>query len=173
MEVFLEEVAWEPSLGGRGWKGWACPGSHPFWRAWRWHAPPRLALTWWAGVPPQIAKDVKQFYDQALQQAVMDDDANNAKAVVKTFHETVRGWGRRGCWGTGARWAGGGRAWLLFGLASAQTSGAGGGTWGLAGLLFKGLGAPLGHVGPWGEPDGPASQGAGFSEQHSSAEGRE
>lgn len=44
---------------------------------------------------PQIAKDVKQFYDQALQQAVVDDDANNAKAVVKTFHETVRlGWGR-------------------------------------------------------------------------------
>lgn len=39
---------------------------------------------------PQIAKDVKQFYDQALQQAVMDDDANNAKAVVKTFHETVQ-----------------------------------------------------------------------------------
>lgn len=38
---------------------------------------------------PQIAKDVKQFYDQALQQAVMDDDASNAKAVVKTFHETV------------------------------------------------------------------------------------
>uniref|UniRef100_A0A3Q2I0B3 Tetraspanin n=1 Tax=Equus caballus TaxID=9796 RepID=A0A3Q2I0B3_HORSE len=39
--------------------------------------------------PPQIAKDVKQFYDQALQQAVVDDDANNAKAVVKTFHETL------------------------------------------------------------------------------------
>lgn len=47
--------------------------------------------------PPQIAKDVKQFYDQALQQAVVDDDANNAKAVVKTFHETVRGnWGEAG-----------------------------------------------------------------------------
>lgn len=48
---------------------------------------------------PQIAKDVKQFYDQALQQAVMDDDANNAKAVVKTFHETVQlSWSRRaGC----------------------------------------------------------------------------
>lgn len=47
----------------------------------------------------QIAKDVKQFYDQALQQAVMDDDANNAKAVVKTFHETVQlSWSRRaGC----------------------------------------------------------------------------
>ncbi|KAM5248936.1 CD81 antigen isoform 1-T1 [Ctenodactylus gundi] len=37
----------------------------------------------------QIAKDVKQFYDQALQQAMVDDDANNAKAVVKTFHETL------------------------------------------------------------------------------------
>nr|KAF6398437.1 CD81 molecule [Molossus molossus] len=37
----------------------------------------------------QIAKDVKQFYDQALQQAVVEDDANNAKAVVKTFHETL------------------------------------------------------------------------------------
>uniref|UniRef100_A0A4X1U7Q5 CD81 molecule n=1 Tax=Sus scrofa TaxID=9823 RepID=A0A4X1U7Q5_PIG len=37
----------------------------------------------------QIAKDVKQFYDQALQQAIVDDDANNAKAVVKTFHETL------------------------------------------------------------------------------------
>ncbi|CAD7669918.1 CD81 antigen [Vulpes vulpes] len=37
----------------------------------------------------QIAKDVKQFYDQALQQAVVDDEANNAKAVVKTFHETL------------------------------------------------------------------------------------
>ncbi|EOB01243.1 CD81 protein, partial [Anas platyrhynchos] len=39
----------------------------------------------------QIAKDVKQFYDQAFQQALMaDSDANNGKAVVKTFHETVR-----------------------------------------------------------------------------------
>ncbi|KAK2499218.1 hypothetical protein MC885_003979, partial [Smutsia gigantea] len=37
----------------------------------------------------QIAKDVKQFYDQALQQAVVDDEAKNAKAVVKTFHETL------------------------------------------------------------------------------------
>uniref|UniRef100_H0ZG52 CD81 molecule n=1 Tax=Taeniopygia guttata TaxID=59729 RepID=H0ZG52_TAEGU len=38
----------------------------------------------------QIAKDVKQFYDQALQQALMGDaDASNAKAVVKTFHETL------------------------------------------------------------------------------------
>ncbi|NXB90882.1 CD81 protein, partial [Vidua macroura] len=38
----------------------------------------------------QIAKDVKQFYDQALQQALMgESDANNAKAVVKTFHETL------------------------------------------------------------------------------------
>lgn len=49
---------------------------------------------------PQIAKDVKQFYDQALQQAVVDDDASNAKAVVKTFHETVRlGWDQPR-WGT-------------------------------------------------------------------------
>lgn len=42
---------------------------------------------------------MKQFYDQALQQAIVDDDANNAKAVVKTFHETVRrgqGLGHRG-----------------------------------------------------------------------------
>ncbi|NXL91695.1 CD81 protein, partial [Alectura lathami] len=37
----------------------------------------------------QIAKDVKQFYDQAFQQALMDSDSNNAKAVVKTFHETL------------------------------------------------------------------------------------
>lgn len=61
---------------------------------------------------PQIAKDVKQFYDQALQQAIVDDEANNAKAVVKTFHETVRregagapwrglrGAGVQGAWGT-------------------------------------------------------------------------
>uniref|UniRef100_A0A8D1V8R8 CD81 molecule n=1 Tax=Sus scrofa TaxID=9823 RepID=A0A8D1V8R8_PIG len=47
----------------------------------------------------QIAKDVKQFYDQALQQAIVDDDANNAKAVVKTFHETVRRGGRPGARG--------------------------------------------------------------------------
>ncbi|XP_005149254.1 CD81 antigen [Pezoporus wallicus] len=38
----------------------------------------------------QIAKDVKQFYDQAFQQALMaESDANNGKAVVKTFHETL------------------------------------------------------------------------------------
>ncbi|XP_038620537.1 CD81 antigen [Tachyglossus aculeatus] len=37
----------------------------------------------------QIAKDVKQFYDQALTQAVMEEDTTNAKAVVKTFHETL------------------------------------------------------------------------------------
>ncbi|XP_074853912.1 CD81 antigen [Carettochelys insculpta] len=41
----------------------------------------------------QIAKDVKQFYDQAFQQAVQPDggtsEANNAKTVVKTFHETL------------------------------------------------------------------------------------
>ena len=55
---------------------------------------------------PQIAKDVKQFYDQALQQAIVDDEANNAKAVVKTFHETVR---RGGGWGTVARVEGGRR----------------------------------------------------------------
>uniref|UniRef100_A0A8B9XCK5 Tetraspanin n=1 Tax=Bos mutus grunniens TaxID=30521 RepID=A0A8B9XCK5_BOSMU len=36
-----------------------------------------------------IAKDVKQFYDQALQQAIVDSSANNAKAVVKTFHEAL------------------------------------------------------------------------------------
>ena len=44
---------------------------------------------------------MKQFYDQALQQAIVDDDANNAKAVVKTFHETVR-WGRGAKGGAGA-----------------------------------------------------------------------
>lgn len=38
----------------------------------------------------QIAKDVKQFYDQALNKAVMEDNAGNAKTVVKSFHETVR-----------------------------------------------------------------------------------
>uniref|UniRef100_K7FXV9 Tetraspanin n=1 Tax=Pelodiscus sinensis TaxID=13735 RepID=K7FXV9_PELSI len=41
----------------------------------------------------QIAKDVKQFYDQALQQALQQEvgvsDATNAKTVVKTFHETL------------------------------------------------------------------------------------
>ncbi|KFQ14422.1 CD81 antigen, partial [Leptosomus discolor] len=38
----------------------------------------------------QIAKDVKQFYDQAFQQALMaESDKNNGKAVVKTFHETL------------------------------------------------------------------------------------
>uniref|UniRef100_A0A8C4USU5 CD81 molecule n=1 Tax=Falco tinnunculus TaxID=100819 RepID=A0A8C4USU5_FALTI len=38
----------------------------------------------------QIAKDVKQFYDQAFQQALMaESDASNGKAVVKTFHETL------------------------------------------------------------------------------------
>uniref|UniRef100_A0A8C3LSM8 Tetraspanin n=1 Tax=Chrysolophus pictus TaxID=9089 RepID=A0A8C3LSM8_CHRPC len=38
----------------------------------------------------QIAKDVKQFYDQAFQQALMaDSDSSNGKAVVKTFHETL------------------------------------------------------------------------------------
>ncbi|XP_010118776.1 PREDICTED: CD81 antigen [Chlamydotis macqueenii] len=38
----------------------------------------------------QIAKDVKQFYDQAFQQALTaESEANNGKAVVKTFHETL------------------------------------------------------------------------------------
>ncbi|NXR06124.1 CD81 protein, partial [Semnornis frantzii] len=38
----------------------------------------------------QIAKDVKQFYDQAFQQALMaESDTSNGKAVVKTFHETL------------------------------------------------------------------------------------
>lgn len=57
---------------------------------------PGEGTSWGGTVPlrckhlfPQIAKDVKQFYDQALQQAIVDDDANNAKAVVKTFHETL------------------------------------------------------------------------------------
>uniref|UniRef100_A0A8C3KED9 CD81 molecule n=1 Tax=Calidris pygmaea TaxID=425635 RepID=A0A8C3KED9_9CHAR len=38
----------------------------------------------------QIAKDVKQFYDQAFQQALMaESETNNGRAVVKTFHETL------------------------------------------------------------------------------------
>ncbi|XP_044538297.1 CD81 antigen [Gracilinanus agilis] len=44
----------------------------------------------------QIAKDVKQFYDQALQKAVLEDNASNAKTVVKSFHETL------GCCGSNA-----------------------------------------------------------------------
>lgn len=36
----------------------------------------------------QIAKDVEQFYDQALQQVVVDNGATNARAMVKTSHET-------------------------------------------------------------------------------------
>lgn len=75
----------------------------------RWHQAEHIRGSWVllvvipvpyvAMILSQIAKDVKQFYDQALQQAVVDDDANNAKAVVKTFHETVQlGWSRRaGC----------------------------------------------------------------------------
>lgn len=51
---------------------------------------------------------MKQFYDQALQQAVVDDDANNAKAVVKTFHETVR----EGVLGGGERGHGGLSSWV-------------------------------------------------------------
>lgn len=42
--------------------------------------------------PLQIAKDIKQFYDQALHQT-RDRDSEKGKkaaAVVKTFHETVR-----------------------------------------------------------------------------------
>lgn len=60
---------------------------------------------------PQIAKDVKQFYDQALQQAVVDDDANNAKAVVKTFHETVRPAGARAGSRAGGTWLGSVSSW--------------------------------------------------------------
>ncbi|KFP81394.1 PREDICTED: CD81 antigen, partial [Acanthisitta chloris] len=38
----------------------------------------------------QVAKDVKQFYDQAFHQALQaDSEVNNGKAVVKTFHETL------------------------------------------------------------------------------------
>ncbi|NXE18654.1 CD81 protein, partial [Ardeotis kori] len=38
----------------------------------------------------QIAKDVKQFYDQAFQQVLKaESESNNGKAVVKTFHETL------------------------------------------------------------------------------------
>uniref|UniRef100_A0A4X2L3N5 Tetraspanin n=1 Tax=Vombatus ursinus TaxID=29139 RepID=A0A4X2L3N5_VOMUR len=44
----------------------------------------------------KIAKDVKQFYDQALNKAVLEDDASNAKTVVKSFHETL------GCCGSDA-----------------------------------------------------------------------
>lgn len=62
--------------------------------------PRGLALAECEHIRSQIAKDVKQFYDQALQQAVLDDDANNAKTVVKTFHETVRWPGRRGAGGS-------------------------------------------------------------------------
>lgn len=78
---------------------------------------------------PQIAKDVKQFYDQALQQATVDDEANNAKAVVKTFHETVWAWGSRGQGGVGA-----GRS--LAGLESGFSP------WDPVALLLGGHGAP-------------------------------
>uniref|UniRef100_A0A8C6FSV6 CD81 molecule n=1 Tax=Moschus moschiferus TaxID=68415 RepID=A0A8C6FSV6_MOSMO len=64
----------------------------------------------------QIAKDVKQFYDQALQQAIVDDDANNAKAVVKTFHETVR----RGR-GLGHQGSGPGQTFCPLGATSARS----------------------------------------------------
>lgn len=50
---------------------------------------------------------MKQFYDQAFQQALMaDSDSNNGKAVVRTFHETVRlqlhTVGQGSCWGMGS-----------------------------------------------------------------------
>lgn len=62
---------------------------------------------------------MKQFYDQALQQAIVDDEANNAKAVVKTFHETVRrGWGHW-WWGRG----GGGRPGSLGTKGEARAAG--------------------------------------------------
>lgn len=40
---------------------------------------------------PQIAKDMKQFYDQAAQQTMVEDKdmASKAQAVMKTFHQTV------------------------------------------------------------------------------------
>ncbi|XP_020826375.1 CD81 antigen [Phascolarctos cinereus] len=44
----------------------------------------------------KIAKDVKQFYDQALNKAVLEENAGNAKTVVKSFHETL------GCCGSDA-----------------------------------------------------------------------
>ncbi|KYO22151.1 CD81 antigen isoform X1 [Alligator mississippiensis] len=38
----------------------------------------------------QIAKDVKQFYDQAYHQVIQGDpNSTNGKAVLKTFHETL------------------------------------------------------------------------------------
>ncbi|XP_044281477.1 CD81 antigen [Varanus komodoensis] len=45
----------------------------------------------------QIAGDVKQFYDQALDQAKVKDESksNKARAVVKTFHETLKCCGAR------------------------------------------------------------------------------
>lgn len=115
---------------------------------------------------------MKQFYDQALQQAVVDDEANNAKAVVKTFHETVRA--RVGALRTGE--AGGwGEAWLGLSLASAPTLGAGG-TWQ---PRSRTVGPPIswgcgerggssGACGPWcGGQRGQASWGAAVSEQQS------
>ncbi|XP_025057900.1 CD81 antigen isoform X2 [Alligator sinensis] len=37
-----------------------------------------------------IAKDVKQFYDQAYHQVIQGDpNSTNGKAVLKTFHETL------------------------------------------------------------------------------------
>lgn len=103
---------------------------------------PGEGTSWGGTVPlrckhlfPQIAKDVKQFYDQALQQAIVDDDANNAKAVVKTFHETVR----RGR-GLGHRGRGPGRSQEREGHwgQAAPLSG----TWGLLGGPWRELGGP-------------------------------
>ncbi|XP_019407068.1 PREDICTED: CD81 antigen isoform X1 [Crocodylus porosus] len=38
----------------------------------------------------QIAKDVKQFYDQAYHQVIQGDpNSTNGKTVLKTFHETL------------------------------------------------------------------------------------
>ncbi|XP_042323334.1 CD81 antigen [Sceloporus undulatus] len=48
----------------------------------------------------QIAKDIKQFYDEAVIETKSDNENNSkaAKTVVKTFHETLK------CCGTGSFW---------------------------------------------------------------------
>lgn len=135
-----EWKAGSPSLGLSG--GQVCPGSDTFRES---QVRARLGgavLLCCDRLPPQIAKDVKQFYDQALQQAIMDDDANNAKAVVKTFHETVRGAGGR--WGGRPR----GLGFCPLGETSAR-SGRGIGTWGDS----------EGPGGPWWELDEPRQMG--------------
>ncbi|XP_062973230.1 CD81 antigen [Elgaria multicarinata webbii] len=45
----------------------------------------------------QVARDIKQFYDQALDQAKSSDESKSSKAraVVKTFHETLKCCGSR------------------------------------------------------------------------------